>query len=95
MTDNSTKGAEPHQNDNLLQQRFIPARSAAMQGIRAFHLFIGSAFDDAGLDPFEFRVLCHIARCTDESRRCFESIKTIAEHCRFGERRVHMALKTL
>jgi hypothetical protein len=29
------------------------------------------------------------------SHRCFESIKTIAKHCCFGERRVRTALKTL
>jgi len=54
-------------------------------------LFVGSAVDDGGLDPFEFRVLCRIARRGD----CTESLANIARGTRMGANRCREAIRAL
>lgn len=54
-------------------------------------LFVGSAVDDAGLDPYEFRVLCRIAR----RGNCTESLANMARGTKMGGNRCREAIKAL
>ena len=44
-------------------------------------IFIHSALDDYGLDPFEFRIYCHIAR----REGLTDDIETIAARCKIDD----------
>jgi DNA-binding MarR family transcriptional regulator len=54
-------------------------------------LFVHLLIDEAGLDPYEFRLLAHIAR----RGSCFASLSTTAEICRMSVRKTQYALKSL
>lgn len=54
-------------------------------------IFIHSAIDEAGLDVYEFRLLCHIAR----RGRCFASLSTTAEICQMSIRKAQSTIKSL
>ena len=54
-------------------------------------LFVGSAVDDAGLDPFAFRILCRIVR----RGQCTESMPKLARRTRMGEQRCREAIQEL
>ena len=60
---------------------------------KAYDFAVGSAFEEAGLDPVEFRVLSHIARYADQIYS--ESSKTIAERCEITEEEAHTAIHAL
>lgn len=54
--------------------------------------FVPAILDDAGLDPIQFRIFCHIAR----RGHCYSSIRTIADVCGLLDvRTVRKALRTL
>lgn len=57
--------------------------------------FIPAALDDLGLDPHEFRVLCHVWRRAGADRSCFESVENIAATCGMKKRRAQYALRFL
>lgn len=54
-------------------------------------MLIHSAIDDYGLDPFEFRIYCHIVRMAGQTG----DIKTIAAICKFDSEMAEEALKFL
>lgn len=47
--------------------------------------------EDANLDPYEFRVYCHIAKVD----LCWKKLNTIAIDCRMSRQRVQKAIKSL
>jgi DNA-binding MarR family transcriptional regulator len=53
--------------------------------------FIPSCFDDAELDPYAFRVLCHIYRRGE----LYGSTKNAAKTCQMDRKRLYKALATL
>lgn len=65
----------------------------ANDGINA--IFIHSSVDDAGLDPFEFRVLMHLSRRANRKGMAWPGVATIAETTRMSERKVRDALRAL
>jgi hypothetical protein len=54
-------------------------------------LFVHSALDEAGLDVYEFRVLCHISR----RGSCFASLDTTSKLCKISVRKAQYTLKSL
>lgn len=54
-------------------------------------LYIAAAVDDAGLDPFEFRLVCRVARRGE----LFESVPNLAERLQMGHSTVRAALQAL
>lgn len=61
------------------------------------YIFVHSILDELGLDPYEFRVLAHIARRTGSKTagRAFASNSKMSEVCGMGKRKVQYALKVL
>jgi predicted transcriptional regulator len=57
-------------------------------------IFISNAIDTYGLDPYEFRVLAHVARRAGQGT-CNASQETIANSCGINKRRVMASLQTL
>jgi hypothetical protein len=53
--------------------------------------FISGAFDDFGLKPSQFRVVCRVARRGD----CYESIPNMAAGCRLAVKTIKTVLKYL
>ena len=62
-------------------------------GINA--IFIHSAIDDAGLDPFSFRVLMHLSRRANKSSMAFPGLESIATVTKISERQVRRAMEVL
>lgn len=62
-------------------------------GINA--IFIHSAIDDAGLDPFSFRVLMHLSRRANKSSMAFPGLESIANVTKISERQVRRAMEVL
>lgn len=58
-------------------------------------IFLHSALDDLGLDPYEFRVYAHLCRRANDEQRVWEGQKKMAAICKISERRVRDSLKTL
>lgn len=54
-------------------------------------IFLHSSLDELGLDPYEFRLLCHISR----RGLCYASLNTTAEICNMSVRKAQSALKFL
>jgi hypothetical protein len=54
-------------------------------------IFVHLSLDEAGLDPYEFRLIAHIAR----RKRCFASLAKTAKICRMSVRKAQYALKSL
>ena len=52
------------------------------------HLYVGSAIDDAGLSPAQFRILCRVAR----RGICWESISNMSKSLKIGLRQIRQAL---
>lgn len=61
------------------------------------HLFVHSSLDELGLDPYEFRVLAHIARRTGSltTGKCFASIGKMCQSCGMSRRKMQYAIKVL
>ena len=57
-------------------------------------IFISNAIDTYGLDPYEFRILAHVARRAGKTV-CNASQETIAEACGINKRKVMSVLMTL
>lgn len=62
-------------------------------GINA--IFIHSSVDDAGLDPFAFRVLMHLSRRANRKGMAWPGVASIAEVTLISERQVARALTVL
>lgn len=58
---------------------------------RKFFTMLPNLYDDADLDPYEFRLLTHYVRVGD----CFESTRTTAEKCNMGHMTVVRKRKSL
>jgi Helix-turn-helix domain len=54
-------------------------------------IFLHSKLDEAQLDPYEFRLLAHIARRGE----CFATLATTAKWCGMSVRKAQLSLKTL
>lgn len=59
--------------------------------------FVHDFLDAYGLDPYEFRIYCHIVRRTGGKPEgvCFASLATIASICKISERKTQQILKFL
>lgn len=57
-------------------------------------IFVSQAIDTYGLDPYEFRVLAHVARRAGKTA-CTASQDTIADACGINKRKVMKALQIL
>lgn len=57
--------------------------------------FIHSSLDDFGLTPAQYRVYCHVNRVAGRVGVCYQSLKTIAEHCGYCEGITRAALRFL
>ena len=57
----------------------------------ARHIYVGSAVDDAGLTPAQFRILFRIKR----RGRCTESVANIAKHTKIGINQCRRTIKEL
>lgn len=62
-------------------------------GINA--IFIHSSVDDAGLDPFAFRVLMHLSRRANHKGMAWPGIESMVETTGISERRIREALREL
>jgi hypothetical protein len=56
---------------------------------------IPNCVDDAGLDPYEYRVYGHVKRIASDHGTCFQSVKNIALHCKISERKAIEILSNL
>jgi molybdenum-dependent DNA-binding transcriptional regulator ModE len=54
-------------------------------------IFLHSKLDEARLDPYEFRLLAHIAR----REKCYASLATTAKWCEMSVRKAQSSLKKL
>jgi DNA-binding MarR family transcriptional regulator len=54
-------------------------------------LFIPAWLDDYGLNPAQFRIVCHVAR----RGACGDSIQTISQICRMDPQTVKRAIRDL
>lgn len=57
-------------------------------------IFVSQAIDTYGLDPYEFRILAHVARRAGKGV-CSASQRTIADSCGINQRKVMRALQIL
>jgi predicted transcriptional regulator len=59
--------------------------------------FVHDFLDSYGLDPYEFRVYCHIVRRTGGKPEgvCFASLERMAKDCKISERKIQQVLKFL
>jgi len=57
--------------------------------------FIPSNLDDYGLDPFEFRLYCHIARRAGAQGSCWEGVQKMAKVCAMDRKTVMAKLESL
>lgn len=67
----------------------------AAKDSRRLPIFIHSELDDAGLDPYAFRVYCRLARRAGGQGAAWESVGNMADACRMSSRRARQALRTL
>ncbi len=58
-------------------------------------LWLHSDLDDAGLDPFTFRIYAHLARRAESTGRAWPKVADIAEACKISPRMVGECLKKL
>jgi hypothetical protein len=58
-----------------------PAPTASCGKIKDGLSFIHSSLDDFGLTPAQFRIYGHVNRVAGREGVCYQSLKTIAEHC--------------
>ena len=56
--------------------------------------FIHNALDDFGLNPYQFRVYCRIARRAGD-KGCFETVKNMADGCQMSEKQIKRSLAEL
>lgn len=60
-----------------------------------YRIEIPNCIDDLELDPYTFRVYCHIKRVASDNGKCWQSIPNIAEHCKMSKKKVRQALHIL
>lgn len=51
------------------------------EGPRTYYTQLPNSVDDAGLDPYAFRLYCHLRRVAGEYGECWQSTETLAGHC--------------
>jgi Helix-turn-helix domain len=61
---------------------------------QAKSMYIGSAIDDAGLDPYEFRIYCHLKRRAQDGV-VWERQDRMADICRMSRKTVNEVLSRL
>lgn len=57
--------------------------------------FIPSYLDDFGLNPYQFRIYCRLARRAGAGGQCWESINNMAENCQMNRKTVMKAITGL
>lgn len=57
--------------------------------------FIPSELDDFGLDPYQFRVYCRLARRAGSGGNCWESVNNIAKACKMNRKTVMQSIAAL
>lgn len=59
--------------------------------------FVHDFLDAYGLDPYEFRIYCHIVRRTGgkPEKQCFSSLSKIAEMCKMSQRKTQQIVQFL
>ncbi|NJM68195.1 MAG: replication protein [Acaryochloris sp. RU_4_1] len=59
--------------------------------------FVHDFLDAYGLDPYEFRVYCHIVRRTGgkPDKQCFSSLSNIADMCQMSQRKTQQIVQFL
>lgn len=67
----------------------------AVSDERDLGAFIPSFLDDFGLNPYEFRVYCRLARRAGAGGQCWESINNIADKCKMNRKTVMQAIAKL
>lgn len=72
-----------------------PQDAIAVSDERDLGAFIPSVLDDFGLDPYQFRVYCRLARRAGAGGQCWESINNIADKCRMNRKTVMGAITFL
>jgi DNA-binding MarR family transcriptional regulator len=58
-------------------------------------IWLHRAIDDMALDPYEFRVYCHLCRRAGANGRAWPGMQSIAAKCRMGKAKVKMCLIAL
>lgn len=82
-------------SENFLTAEFVPQPSDGFKLVKSFNLFVGAAWRNTGLDPFELAVFMNLASRMDQNHECYPSAQTIADECRMGRTRVFVALRGL
>lgn len=58
--------------------------------------YIHRNLDEYGLDPYSFRVLCHIIRRTGGGMgKCFASLENISDKCKMSKRKAQQCIHYL
>lgn len=61
-----------------------------LDGINA--IFVHSAVDEAGLDPYEFRILMHLSRRANRKQMAWPSLRSMSDTTGISERKIREAL---
>lgn len=75
--------------------QLVSERSEAFKLFKSFNLFIGRAWRNTGLDPYEFTVLMNLVSRMDEQYSCYPSIETLCQECQISRRKIFDVLKSL
>jgi len=62
---------------------------------RKYFTQIPNIVDDFGLDPFTFRLYSHLRRVAGETGKCWQSTKTLADHCKMSAGRISKSKQAL
>jgi hypothetical protein len=58
--------------------------------------FVHKELDEYGLDPYSFRVLCHIIRRTGGGiGKCFASLENVSSNCKMSKRKAQQCIHYL
>lgn len=83
--------------DTMPLQRPAAVSSSSQSQYPTSVAFVHDFLDSYGLDPYEFRVYCHIVRRTGGKPEgvCFASLDRIAKVCKISKRKTQQVLKVL
>lgn len=84
-----------HKNNLMTTVTESSQDAIAVSDERDLGAFIPSVLDDFGLDPYQFRVYCRLARRAGAGGQCWESINNIADKCRINRKTVMNAIASL
>jgi Helix-turn-helix domain len=82
-------------SENFLSAQFVSEPGEALKVVKSFNLFIGSAWRNCGLDPYETAVLVNLVSRMDQKGECYPSALTLAEECMMSRSTVFIALRGL